>query len=74
MRVVSNASPLINLARVGRLDLLQRLYGELLIPHAVWQETVIAGAGEPGADQIKNAPWIRAKDVTNKPLVDVLRQ
>ena len=49
MIVVSNASPLINLARVGRIDLLQQLYDELIIPEAVWQEVVIDGSGQPGA-------------------------
>ena len=29
MKVVSNASPLINLARVGQLTLLQQLYGQI---------------------------------------------
>ena len=38
MRVVSNASPLINLARIGKLTLLRDLYGELIVPEAVWQE------------------------------------
>ena len=36
MSIVSNASPLINLARIGKLGLLQELYGELIIPEAVW--------------------------------------
>lgn len=74
MKVVVNASPLINMARIGRLDLLQVLYRELLMPHAVWQETVIAGAGEPGADQIKDATWMKVLEVANRPLVDALRQ
>ena len=34
--VVSNASVLINLARIGHLGLLQHLYGELTVPEAVW--------------------------------------
>jgi predicted nucleic acid-binding protein len=41
--IVSNASPLINLARIGRLDFLHQLYGELMIPEAVWLEVVIEG-------------------------------
>jgi len=36
MIVVSNTSPLINLARISQLDLLHQLYGEMLIPEAVW--------------------------------------
>ncbi len=57
MSVVSNASPLINLARIGKLDLLHDLYGELIIPEAVWREVVVDGAGQPGADQVKGATW-----------------
>jgi hypothetical protein len=32
MMIVSNTSPLTNLAAVGQFDLLRRLYGELHIP------------------------------------------
>jgi len=69
MSVVSNASPLINLAWIGKLDLLRRLYGELFIPEAVWHEVVIEGAGQPGANEVKAATWIKAQSVTNTPLV-----
>ena len=37
---------LINLARIGKLGLLQELYGELIIPEAVWREVVIEGTGQ----------------------------
>jgi len=72
--VVSNASPLINLARIDQLDLLPRLYGELLIPEAVWEEVVIEGAGQPGADEVKAATWIKRQAVANRSLVHALRQ
>jgi hypothetical protein len=74
MSVVSNASPLINLARIGKLDLLRQLYGELFIPEAVWHEVVIEGVGQPGADEVKAATWIKTQSVTNIPLVHALRQ
>jgi predicted nucleic acid-binding protein len=32
VKVVSNASPLVNLARIGQLALLQQLFGRLLLP------------------------------------------
>ena len=51
MSVVSNASALINLARIGKLNLLRELYGELVIPKAVWHEVVVEGTGQPGADE-----------------------
>jgi len=74
MTVVSDASPLINLARIGELGLLRQLYGEILIPEAVWREVVVEGAGQPGADEVGKASWIRAREVTNEHLVRALRQ
>jgi predicted nucleic acid-binding protein len=74
MKIVSNASPLINLARVGQLDLLQQLYGELTLPEAVWREIVLEGAGQPGAKAVEAAAWIRVQPATNRELVQALRQ
>lgn len=72
MIVVSNASPLINLARIGQLKLLDELYAEIHIPDAVWQEVVVAGL--PGAELVANAAWIKRHSVTNSTLVRALRQ
>jgi len=74
MSIVSNASPLINLARIEKLSLLQELYGELIIPGAVWQEIVVEGAGQPGADEVKAADWINQRAVTNRQLTQALKQ
>ena len=74
MIVVSNTSLLINLSRIGRLDLLSRLYGEILIPVAVWQETVVDGVGQAGADEIRAADWIKVQEVSNTAMVQALRQ
>jgi hypothetical protein len=72
--IVSNASPLINLARIETLDLLHQLYGKLFVPEAVWQEIVIEGAGQPGAEEVKSAPWIMPQAVANRSLILALRQ
>lgn len=74
MIVVSNASPLINLARIGDLDLLRRLYGEVVIPEAVWDEVVVSGAGQPGATEVAQATWIQKQAPGNRALIQVLRQ
>jgi predicted nucleic acid-binding protein len=47
--VVSDASLLICLAAIGRFDLLRLLYGEVLIPEAVWREITRAPAFEAAA-------------------------
>lgn len=61
MIVVSDASPLITLSAVGQLDLLQALYGEVLIPSAVWDEVV--HDGRPGVQDVISATWIRVVPV-----------
>lgn len=38
MTVVVNTSPLILLAKIGQLDLLVRLYSQVVVPNAVWSE------------------------------------
>ena len=74
MSVVSNASPLINLARIGKLGLLRQLYGELVIPEAVRHEVIVEGVGQPGAREVEVAAWIETRAVTNRHLVRALQQ
>jgi len=42
-RIVSNATPLMYLAKVSKLILLKTLLNQVLIPEAVFQEVVIEG-------------------------------
>lgn len=74
MNVVSDASVLIHLARIGELNLLHQLDGNLLIPKVIWREVVIEGAGQPGAEEVRTASWIETHDVANEHLVRALRQ
>jgi len=74
VKIVSNASPLIGLVRIGRLELLRQLYKELFIPEAVWREVVVEGAGQPGAEDVQAATWIETRPATNRQLVKALQQ
>lgn len=74
MSIVSDSSPLISLARISQLDLLRHLYGEIIVPEAVWQEVVVDGAGQPGAETIRQAPWVRCIAVNNRTVAEALRQ
>jgi predicted nucleic acid-binding protein len=59
--VVSNTSPLINLAGVGLLDLLPQLYGDIWIPEVVLAEYVAkAYVSDP---QLDTLPWLKTKDI-----------
>ncbi len=37
-RVIVNSTPLIVLCKINRLDILKELYGEIIIPQAVFAE------------------------------------
>jgi predicted nucleic acid-binding protein len=58
---VSDASPLINLSRVGRFDLLAAFYGEIVIPQAIYQEVVLRGEGREGSREVRGADWIKVQ-------------
>jgi predicted nucleic acid-binding protein len=66
---VSNTSPIINLAAVGKLELLRQLYGKVAIPQAVRHEIVIVGAGQLGAAEVETFDWIETRQVTDRTMV-----
>lgn len=66
MPVVSNTSPIWNLASIERLDLLRDQFGEIRIPHEVWQE-LQAGHEYPEAARIQRAitaKWMNVAALT----------
>ena len=74
MIVVSDSSPSIALCDLGKLDLLQKLYGRVILPDAVWSETAIAGEEQPGRKALFRASWIEHVKVQNQMLVKSLSQ
>jgi predicted nucleic acid-binding protein len=74
MRVVSNTSPLTNLAAIGQFDLLHELYVEVHIADGVWQELNAREQRWPGRDEVAAANWIERHTVQNQALVTALRR
>lgn len=72
MIVVSNTSPLTNLAAIGDFDLLGKLFGELRIPNAVWEELNWRGIAWPGRDAVAEAGWIHRHAPQNSVAVTAL--
>lgn len=73
MIIVSNTSPISNLAAIGKLDLLQQLYTNIIIPIAVYKEIINSGETEPATLAIQNLDWIKTQSVTNKSLLQELQ-
>ncbi|MTJ10017.1 MULTISPECIES: DUF3368 domain-containing protein [unclassified Anabaena] len=66
MIVVSNTSPISSLAKINQLSLLEYIYGQVIIPQAVYNELTDIRAGEKVNNALKNANWIEIKSVINK--------
>lgn len=49
--VVSDTSPLLNLALIGRLDLVRRQFARVTVPEEVWDELL---AGEDGVEALRS--------------------
>lgn len=58
-RAVVNASPLILLFKSGLADLLPRLFTEVVVPGAVWEEIMAGGELDTAASQMPSASWVR---------------
>ena len=72
--VVSNTSPLTNLAAIGQLKLLHRLFGHVEIAQAVWDELNANGRSWPGRDEVARASWIARQTVKSGALIRALRR
>ena len=56
---ISNTTPLINFAEIGRMDLLESLFGVLVIPSAVESELAVKTATFPQAGKVPSLSFIR---------------
>lgn len=65
MIVVSDTSPITNLAAIGQLDLLRQLYNSVIIPQAVYNEMVGVDKVVPGALEVQTLDWIQTQTVAD---------
>ena len=71
--VVSNTSPISNLAAIGQLNLLQKLYDKVTIPPTVYQEIINSGTTDPGTLAIQTLDWIQVLPITDMTLLQTLQ-
>ncbi len=72
LKVVSNSSPLIHLAKIRRLELLKSFYEKIFIPESVYRECVLEGGEREEVKLIEKAEWIKVIKVSNQKLVKLL--
>lgn len=74
MIVVSDTTPLISLLKIERLDLLERLFGKVMIPLAVYKELTADKRYEAEAKQLESKPFISVESVSNEESVSILKR
>ena len=74
MLVVADATPLISLMKIGRLNLLEQLFGEVVIPEAVYSELTTNVTFAEEIYQIEVCEFINRVSVEDNKSVDVLRR
>ena len=74
MIVVSDTTPLISLLKINRLDLLKKLFGDVLIPQAVFDELTDDERFRLEADQIREKKFIVVKPVNNPESTNILKR
>jgi predicted nucleic acid-binding protein len=70
--IVSDTSPINNLAEINQLHLLHQLYGTVLIPEAVFQELTDPSFPVAGATEVQTFGWIQTLTVSDRTLVEAM--
>lgn len=74
MIVVSDTTPLISHMKIGKLDLVNHLFGEVQIPDAVYEELVSNTRFPDESRQIRECSFIKRVDVADVQSVKLLRR
>lgn len=73
MIVVSDTSPINNLAAINQLHLLYQLYGTVFIPESVYRELTDLSFPVAGATEVQTFDWIQIRSVTDRAVVEAPR-
>lgn len=74
MIVVSDTTPLISLLKIDHIDLLEKLFGQVLIPQAVFDELTADQRFKQEAEQIRQRRFIIVKAVRNPESANILKR
>lgn len=72
MVVISNSSPIIHLTKIGRLNLLERLYSRILVPEKVYLECTDTVHYHKEVELIAQSAWIKRHLIEDHRLFNLL--
>lgn len=65
-KVIANSTPLIALNKIDKLNLLQHLYKQIIIPYAVYEEVILESNQKDIEDFIKASGFIKIMKIKNE--------
>ena len=71
MIVISDTTPLSELAKVGQINLLRDVFGQVILPQEVYDE--VTTGTHPAVAAVKSADWIEVFSVNNSEKVSALQ-
>lgn len=74
MIIISDTTPVISLLKAGQLELLEYLFGEVVIPEAVYEELVGNRMFHIEAEKIKQCSFIKVSQVKDLKSVSIFRR
>lgn len=74
MIIVSDTTPIITLSKIERLDLLQKLFENIMIPRAVYDELTSNAQFQEEAKTINDAEYIKVVKVEDSKAVKLLQR
>ena len=72
MIVISDTTPVISLLKIDSLHILREMYGEIVIPEAVYSELIANPAFPDEIAAVKKCPFLRREAVKNQFAVRIL--
>lgn len=77
IKIICNSSPIIGLAKVDRLDIIEKLYQEIIVPEAVFDELITKGRDKDKTAEINeliDQNIVTVQNVSNRELIRALRK
>ena len=74
MLIVSDATPIISFVKMNKLDILGKIFGEVVLPYAVYNEVTENKEFAEEAKQIKACGFFKIVKVENTEYVTLLRR